>query len=94
MQKIRGSIDGIDDEAVRLVAALDSAAFFQQKAVTGASARQFLEQYPLGPGMAVVTKSAGPFLDICRFSSSPKSQISARPAFFAAAIITFNDGER
>ena len=40
-----------------------------------------------------VTKSAGPFEDTCKFSSSPKSLINIFEAFSAALIIIFKFGD-
>ena len=42
---------------------------------------------------ALVTKSAGPFIEIWRFSGSLKSRIRGRPALRAAAIMTLSAGE-
>src|ERR1043166_4556945 len=42
---------------------------------------------------ATETKSAGPFSDTCRFSISPKSRISRRPALRAAALMKFRSDQ-
>jgi hypothetical protein len=48
VHEVRRAVDRIDDEAVGLVGAVDRAAFFGEKAVAGAHARQFLDQDALG----------------------------------------------
>ena len=54
------------------------------------------------PGLAIIfsvfmsefdTKSDGPFLETCNFSSSPKSLISIFEAFSLALIMTFKFGD-
>ena len=42
---------------------------------------------------AAVTKSPGPLSDTCRFSTSPKSRVSARAALRAAATMTLRRAE-
>ena len=48
MQKIRRSVDRIDDEAVGFVPALNRARFFEQKTIARPGAGQFLHQNALG----------------------------------------------
>ena len=92
MHEIGGAVDGIDDEAMALVLALDGAAFLAQEAIAGPRLGQFLDQDFFGALVGAGDEIAGPFIEIWRFSSSPKSRISGRPALRAAATLRSKRG--
>ena len=94
VQEIGGAVERIDDPAVGLVGAVARAAFLAEKAVARA-APWSSSAYSVSSARrsAAVTKLAGPLSETCRFSTSPKSRLSARAALRAAAIITLRRAE-
>ena len=93
VEEVGGAVERVDDPAVAAVA-LGLAAFLAEEAVVRPGGEQLLRSVRSARTSAWLTKSPGPFSEICRCSTSPKSRFIALAAAKAARIITVMVAER
>ena len=85
VQEIRGAVDGIDDEAVRLVLAFDGARLFDQKAITGPRLAQLLDENAFGALVGGGDEIGGAFarhlqiFQLAEIADQPLCRPCARP---------------